>query len=305
MRNRPIKNMPASVHSRLLSLSKAREEDFESLLTQYGLERLLYRITESEHRDRFILKGAMLFMLWEEQLHRPTRDVDFLSFGDSSDETLQRVFRELCATKVWDDGLTLLSDSVRVQGIREENEYGGKRVKLDGHLGNARVSIKADIGFGDSVTPEARTVEFPTLLDFPAPRLKVYPRETVVAEKYQAIVDLGIVNTRLKDFYDLWFMARRFKFDGEILAAAIDNTFARRNTPLPVRRPSGLAAEFHGDPLQNARWNAYVHEAGFVASAPALDTVCDFIDQFLSRPTIALIHGEIFSAEWKPGGPWI
>jgi len=198
MNDRRGKNTAASVRDRLLALARERGEDFQSLLTQYGLERLLYRLSQSGYRDRFILKGAMLFVLWGNQPHRSTRDVDFLGFGDSSEAGLQAIFRELCDIAVEDDGLTLMADSVQVEAIRDETEYGGIRVTLFGDLAGARVSIQADIGFGDAVTPEAREIEFPTLLGNPAPHLRAYPRETVVAEKYQALVNLGVVNSRMK-----------------------------------------------------------------------------------------------------------
>ena len=247
MNDKHVKNTAASVRDRLLALARERGEDFQLLLTQYGLERLLYRLSQSGYRDRFILKGAMLFMLWSDQPHRPTRDVDFLGLGDSSEAGLQAIFCELCDIPVEDDGLTLMADSVQVEVIRDETEYGGIRVKLFGDLAGARVPIQADIGFGDAVTPEARETEYPTLLGNPAPHLRAYPRETVVAEKYQALVNLGMANSRMKDFYDLWVIAREFDFDGLTLSEAIRNTFSRRRTALPEYTPSGLSPEFYED----------------------------------------------------------
>jgi len=172
------RNTAASVRDRLLELARQRGEDFQLILTRYGLERLLYRLSQSEYCDRFILKGAMLFTLWSNQAHRPTRDVDFLGFGDSSEATLQETFRNLCNVPVEDDGLVFLADSVRVELIRDATEYGGIRVTLVGDLAGARIPIQADIGFGDAVTPEPEQIEYPTLLDYPAPCLKAYPRET-------------------------------------------------------------------------------------------------------------------------------
>jgi len=265
MNDKHGKNIAASVRDRLLTLARERGEDFQLLLTQYGLERLLYRLSQSGYRDRFILKGAMLFMLWGDQPHRPTRDVDFLGFGDSSEAGLQNIFRELCDIPVGDDGLTLIADSVQVEVIRDESEYSGIRVKLFGDLAGARVPIQADIGFGDAVTPEATEIEYPTLLENPAPHLRAYPRETVVAEKYQALVNLGMVNSRMKDFYDLWIIAREFNFDGMTLSKAIRNTFSRRRTPLPERTPSGLRPEFYEDTQKNTQWNAFVRKGMLVS----------------------------------------
>ena len=304
MNDKRGKNTAASVRDRLLALARERGEDFQLLLTQYGLERLLYRLSQSGYRDRFILKGAMLFMLWSDQPHRPTRDVDFLGFGDSSEASLQAIFRELCDIPVEDDGLTLMADSVQVEVIRDETEYGGIRVRLFGDLAGARVPIQADIGFGDAVTPEAREIEYPTLLGNPAPHLKAYPRETVVAEKYQALVHLGMANSRMKDFYDLWVIARKFDFDGLILSEAIRNTFSRRHTSLPEHVSPGLSPEFHEDVQKNTQWNAFIRKGMLVTSPLSLTDVCLFLETFLLPPTQALIQNQDFKAKWKPGGPW-
>lgn len=304
MNDKRGKNLAASVRDRLLALSRERGEDFQLLLTQYGLERLLYRLSQSGYRDRFILKGAMLFVLWGDQPHRPTRDVDFLAFGDSSEAGLQAIFRELCNVTVEDDGLTLMTDSVQVEVIRDATEYGGIRVRLFGDLAGARVPIQADIGFGDAVTPEANEIEYPTLLGNSAPHLKAYPRETVVAEKYQALVNLGMANSRMKDFYDLWVIACKFDFNGETLYEAIRNTFLRRRTPLPEHTPSGLSAEFHEDAQKNSQWNAFLRRSAFAANPPSLTEVCSLLDKFLLPPTQATLQEDEFMAKWEAGGPW-
>jgi len=228
------KNTAVSVRNRLLELARKRGKNFQLILTCYGLERLLYRLSQSEYCDCFILKGAMLFTLWSNQAHRPTRDVDFLGFGDSDEVTLQETFRNLCNVPVENDGVVFIADSVRVELIRDATEYGEIRVMLLGDLAGARIPIQADIGFGDVVTPEPEQIEYPTLLEYPAPYLRAYPRETVASEKYQALVNLSIANSRMKDFYDLWIMAHRFDFDGLMLSEAIRNTFARRQTLLGV-----------------------------------------------------------------------
>jgi predicted nucleotidyltransferase component of viral defense system len=298
------KNTAASVRDRLLALAHERGEDFQLLLTRYGLERLLYRLAQSAYKDRFILKGAMLFMLWGDQPHRPTRDVDFLGFGDGSKDSLQAIFRELCDVDVEVDGLTLMADSVRAEMIRDETEYGGIRVRLIGDLAGARVPIQADVGFGDAVTPEATEVEYPTLLTNPAPRLKAYPRETVVAEKYQALVHLGLANSRMKDFYDLWIIAREFDFDGQTLSDAIRNTFSRRRTALPNHTPSGLRPEFCEDVHKNNQWTAFIRKGLLNTAPPTLTEVCFLLQAFLLPPTEALVRGQEFGAKWDPGGPW-
>ncbi len=240
------KKPAASARDRLLALAREQGEDFQLVLTRYGLERLLYRLSHSPHHDRFVLKGAMLFILWSRNPHRPTRDVDFLGFGDSSEAGLLAVFRDLCAMPDQGDGVTFDPESVRVEPIRDDTEYGGMRVTLTGQLAGARIPIQADIGFGDAVTPETVVIGYPTLLDDPAPTLRAYPRETVIAEKYQALVALGMANSRMKDFYDLWVMARDFDYQGDTHAQATGNTFARRRTELPEGTPSGLGPDIAG-----------------------------------------------------------
>jgi len=304
MNDKIRKNTAASVRDRLMALARERGEDFQLILTQYGLERLLYRLSKSSYRDRFILKGAMLFILWGGQPHRLTRDVDFLGFGDSSEAGLQTVFRDLCDITVEDDGMTYMAGSVQVELIRDETEYGGMRVKLLGDLAGARVPIQADIGFGDAVTPGPREIEYPTLIGNLTPNLKAYPRETVVAEKYQALVNLGMANSRMKDFYDLWVIASEFDFDGLTLSEAIKNTFSRRQTPLPDGTPPGLSPEFCEDAQKSIQWKAFVRKAVPATSPPSLADVCLFLETFLLPPTQALTQVQEFRAKWKPGGPW-
>jgi len=301
-----MKNTAASVRNRLLKLARQRGEDFQLILTRYGLERLLYRLGQSEYRDRFILKGAMLFALWDDQAHRPTRDVDFLGFGDSGEEIIQDVFRTLCNAPVDDDGLVFRADSVRVEPIRDVTEYGGIRVTLVAELAGARIPIQADIGFGDAVTPEPVHVVYPTLLGHPAPYLRAYPRETVIAEKYQALVNLGMANSRMKDFYDLWVMAHRFDFDGAMLSEAVNNTFSRRETPLPEQTPSGLSAEFYGDDQKNRQWDAFLRKGMLLSTSTplSLEEACQLLELFLMPPTTALKNGCAFTEQWRPGGPW-
>jgi predicted nucleotidyltransferase component of viral defense system len=208
------KNVSASIRARLLNLSREWQEDFQMLLNRYARERLLYRLSQSPHRDRFILKGAMLFSLWVEKPFRSTRDADFLSYGPSDVESVTVVFRDLCSGEDPDDGVRFDPDSVRGAAIREEQEYDGVRVHLMAFVGNAGAPIQIDIGFGDTITPEAQEVELPVLLDLPAPRLRAYPMETIIAEKFQTMTVLAETNSRMKDFYDVWVLQDQFKFDG-------------------------------------------------------------------------------------------
>lgn len=214
-------NVGASVRARLLRLARERGEDFQLVLTRYASERLLYRLTSSRHASRFVLKGAALFTLWTGRAHRATRDLDLLGFGDSTEPHVRAVFADVLAGDVCDDGVRFDEDSLEVGPIREEQEYGGVRVVVIARIASAKVRLQVDVGFGDAVTPEAAMVEFPTLLDFPAPRLRAYPRETVVAEKVEAMVQLGLANSRMKDFYDLVIQpGRGHRHDREVHRAA-------------------------------------------------------------------------------------
>ena len=211
---KPVRDQAASVRQRLLNRARKEGEDFQLLLTLYCIERFLYRLSLSEHSEQFVLKGAMLFLLWRERSYRPTRDLDLLGRGESSFAHLEGRFRSVCRTEVESDGVEFDPSSVRASEIREEQEYGGVRVAVAARLGQARITLQIDIGFGDAITPKAQKVDFPSILDFPRARLLAYPRETVVAEKFQAMVVLGIANSRMKDFYDLWELASDFGFKG-------------------------------------------------------------------------------------------
>jgi len=298
------KNVAGSVRQRLLNLSRKTGEDFQFLLTRYAVERLLYRLSVSEHAPRFILKGALLFALWTGQMHRPTRDLDLLGFGDSSAERLAEVFRSLCSAAVADDGLVFSLDTVNVEPIREDQEYGGQRITLLVRLGNARIDLQVDVGFGDAITPRAQTVTFPTLLGMEPPTLKAYPRETVVAEKLEAMVKLGLANSRMKDFYDLVILARTFPFSGSVLRNAITATCTRRGTTIPPAPPIALTAEFAADDTKRKQWLAFRKRNGLEETIGDLEAVIAELAGFLTPLLAAVSHGEAFKATWKAGGPW-
>jgi predicted nucleotidyltransferase component of viral defense system len=274
----PVRNMGASVRARLLNLAKERRQPHELLLTRYALERLLYRLSTSEHRDRFVLKGAMLMTAWFDEPFRATRDLDLLGFGDADPQSVLAIFREICAVEV-DDGVIFDVTSLEIDSIREELEYGGLRIKTHATIGGARVRIVIDIGFGDAVEPCIAELVLPVLLDLPAPRLRAYPRETVVAEKFQAMVVLGRANSRMKDFYDVWILARAYEFTGDSLARAIAATFARRNTPTPIDPPHGLTRAFADDPAKRQQWTSFAE--GMDAEVPSLAEVIDDLAEFL------------------------
>lgn len=259
------KNFAASVKARLQNVAGQRGEDFNLLLLRYGIERLLFRLSQSSYADRFLLKGAMLFVVWDEKTHRPTRDLDLLGLGPSEKEDLQKVFREVVATPVVDDGLVFDPASVRAEDIREDNAYGGVRIRIMAKLGPAEVAVQIDVGVGDVVTPAPETANFPTLLDFPAPQVRTYPVYTVVAEKFEAMAKLGVANTRMKDFHDVWFLIGRFQLDGPTLRRAIEATFARRQTALPVW-PGPLSDTFANNATKQTQWAAFIRRNGLTGA---------------------------------------
>lgn len=298
------KNAAASVKQRLLNVGKRTKEDFQLLLTRYAIERTLYRLGASEHANSFVLKGAMLFALWTGEMHRPTRDVDLLGFGENSDERLAAVFKALCAVAIEDDGLAFDADSVAVQPIREEDEYGGRRVTFVVRLAQARVTLQVDVGFGDAITPAAETVDYPTLLGMESPKLRAYPRETVVAEKVEAMVKLGLTNSRMKDFYDLLVLSRTFPFDGAKVSAAIAATFTRRGTAIPAEPPVALTEAFAGDDSKRKQWQAFVRRSGLEERVGELGEVVTELSGFLLPLLSAASTSKAFDGVWQPMGPW-
>ena len=256
MPDRP-RNIGASVRQRLLNLAHARGQPMELLLTRYALERLLHRLSLSPHRERFVLKGAMLLATWFDEPHRATRDVDLLGFGDPAHDALLGTFREILALKL-DDGVSFDLKGLRIEAIREEVEYGGSRLRTTAALAGARIPITVDIGFGDAVEPGVEDIDLPVLLDMPSPHLRAYPPETVIAEKFHAMVALGRANSRMKDYYDVWMLTSAFELEPERLRRAIVATFARRNTVVPTVVPDGLSDAFAADPGKQRQWEAFV-----------------------------------------------
>lgn len=254
MKDKGVTNVAASVRRRLLNLSQARGADYNALLAQYAIERFLYRLSKSKVADRFVLKGAMLFRVWAADLHRPTKDLDLLGFGDPAPDAVAASVRQIIATPVPDDGLRFDPLTVTAAEIREEQEYGGIRAKLVAMLGNARIPMQVDVGFGDTIVPQPAIQAFPTLLEQDAPRVRMYPPETVIAEKLEAIAKLGMANSRMKDYYDLLAIFRTHNPESDVLAKAIAATFRLRGTHVPDRAPTGLSDEFAGDPTAQRRW---------------------------------------------------
>ncbi len=292
MRKRQPVNLASSVRQRLLIRTREKGEDSNLVLTRYALERLLYRIVRSPYADRFVLKGTMLFAVWFNRIYHTTRDLDLLGYGNSSQQTLKKIFQEICLIDIEPDGLVFDESSIRISEIRENQEYGGCRVQLLSRLANAQISLQIDIGFGDVVSPEAVEIEYPTLLDFPAPLIWAYPRETVVAKKFQAIVALCIANTRMKDFYDLWVLASQFSFDGSSLVEAIKATFTRRGTQLPSNVPIALSEAFSQDQAKSTQWQAFLRRTGLEERGAKFSQVITKLRAFLIPLILAASKGE-------------
>lgn len=252
--------LAASVQARLVRHARAIGVDPNLVLTRYGAERFLYRLSRSKHAERFVLKGAMLLLAWLGESLRPTRDVDLLGYGDLSDESLHRIFREVCSAEVEADAVSFLPDSVVVEPIREDEVYGGRRVTILARLGPARIRVQVDIGIGDAVVPGPEWLEYPSLLDLPRPFLRAYPREVLVAEKLHAMATLGLRNTRMKDYFDVHALLREGALNPSLLTGAIAATFARRGTWFPVAALSGLSDEFAGSEERQVGWAAFLRK---------------------------------------------
>lgn len=302
----PPKNIPASIRERLRNLARPDGSDFNLLLAAFATERFLYRLSQSKHAELFVLKGARLFALWSHKPHRSTRDLDLLGFGDPSAKALGKVIRDICRMQVIPDGLNFDEQSIHAEEIRVEHEYNGQRIRLVARLENVRIPLQIDIGFGDAITPDPQQVQYTALLSsLPAPIIRAYPPETVVAEKLQAMVSLDVLNTRMKDFYDLYVLARAFDFDGPTLCRAINATFERRKTDIPKEVPTCLLETF---PTRNDKrdlWAAFLRRAG-LPDIPENDFVAVHREliEFLSLPLFAATQPSDFNKMWTAGKGW-
>lgn len=303
-KKRPLKNVAASVKERLRQIHEKTNEDYQLLLNRHVIERFLYRLSLSQHKDRFVLKGALLFVFWNGAPHRMTRDVDLLGFGASSIEALVKVIKEVCAVAVEDDGVVFDASSVTGEDIRAQEAYVGVRVLLRATLERSVVPMQIDVGFGDDFSVAPVEIDLPSLLQMPSPRLKAYRQETAIAEKLEALVGFGLLNSRMKDYYDFWFLAHHFEFSGQELCDSIQATFARRKTPLPVDLPAGLTEEFSGDRAKQTGWQTFWKKSVKLEPMPPLAEVVLFAASFLAGPALAAAKGEKFPHHWQAGGPW-
>jgi len=293
-----------SVHTRLVARSKELHIEAQLLLERYALHRFLYRLSKSQYAGRFLLKGAQLMLIWIGESARTTRDADLLGFGDLSDDNLRAILTTLCAATVEPDGMLYLADTIRITPIREETAYGGRRIHIQARLGSARLQLQIDVGIGDAVTPEPVWVELPQLLDLPVARLKAYRPETSIAEKLETIVSLELLNSRLKDYFDIYALSEYEAFDGTVLSQAIRDTFQRRETPIPVELPLGLTKQFINEPGKSMQWQSFLNKVGDSFAPGNLEVIVDALATFLWPILRSITDGSFDNQHWPPGGPW-
>ena len=297
------KNVAASVRAKLATQARSSGQPFQEVLQYYGLERFLYRISQSQYRNRFLLKGALMLRVWETPSSRPTRDIDLLGYVDNELATLASIMQEVCAIAVEDDGLRFEPSTITAARIKEDADYEGVRIKFAGFLGTARIPMQIDIGFGDVVYPAAEERTYPTLLDLPAPFVRMYPRETVIAEKFQAMVHLGNLNSRMKDFFDIWLLARSYDFAGADLAKAIQETFRNRDTSIETD-PVALTSAFTGQDTVRKQWAGFLKRSNLHGGPATLDEIRVPLRVFLLPVADALAAKRPFIARWIAPGPW-
>ena len=298
------RNLAASVRQRLLNLARATGRPFQEIIQYFAMERFLYRLAQSQHSEHFVLKGALMLTVWQAPESRPTRDIDLLGHMSNSVESVVRVIGDICRQAVEPDGLVFDSERLNGQEIKEDADYSGVRITFHALLGTARIPMQIDIGFGDVIHPAPTVAEYPTILDQLAPCLQTYPRETVVAEKYEAMVKLAQLNSRMKDFFDLWLLSRQFAFEASSLAAAVQATFENRGTPLG-QNPVALTDEFADDRQKQSQWTAFLRRSRLEIAPAELPEVVQGIENFLGPIHRGIQSGSISEHHWPAGGPWI
>jgi hypothetical protein len=302
---RIIKDVPASIRQRLLNIARDTGRPFGELLQYYTMERFLYRLSVSPVGRKFVLKGALMLVAWKAPVSRPTMDIDLLGRMGNHIEDVESAVRTACVHKVKpDDGLSFDEKSVVGRRIAEDAEYEGVRVRLRGNLGNARIALQIDVGFGDVVSPRPVSVEYPTILDMPRPRLLGYTRESTIAEKYHAMVKLGILNSRMRDFFDIWLLSKQFEYDGENLSIAIRKTFARRGTEVPSN-PTALGDSFSRDKAKASQWKSFLMKNRLSTAPEDMGDVIRDLSAFLGPVSKAIAARDMFQGTWHPPGPWI
>lgn len=300
---REIRNLSASVRQRLFNRAKETHRPFDELLQYFAMERFLYRLSRSPYKEKVVLKGALMFVAWDAPLARATRDIDLLGKMENDARKIEDMIRQACRTPVEPDGIAFDPSSVSSDRIKEGADYEGVRIRFSARLGQARVPMQIDLGFGDTVSPGPAEIVYPSILGMPRPRLKGYPRETATAEKFQAMVELGELNSRIKDFYDIYILARQFDFDGETLREALVKTFANRKT-LIHEKPIAFSASFAANPEKTLLWSSFLRRASLDRAPKDFTTVIKTLRDFLLPIAKAALKKEKTSLIWKAPGPW-
>ncbi len=303
MSKRPAKDMAASVRQRLMNVAKTTNRPFSEVLQFFALERWLYRLSQSKHSERFVLKGALLFVAWKTPASRPTRDIDLLGRLGNDLDSIRATIAEICRTKVANDGLIFNAENIDVERITEDADYEGVRATFQARLGNARIAMQIDIGFGDVITPAPANLSYPAILELPTAELIAYNRETAIAEKLEAMVKLGELNSRMKDFFDVALLAANFESDGRALAAAIRATFDRRQTELQTD-PVCFSDRFANDPVKIAQWKAFTRRSLLKEAVAEFSEVVQQVRGFLRPVMEGLVSNSAQDKKWPPGGPW-
>jgi predicted nucleotidyltransferase component of viral defense system len=300
---RQYKNIAASVRQRLLNKARETGRPFNELLQYFAMERFLYRLSKSHYADSFVLKGALMLTVWKAPLSRPTIDIDLLGRIDNSIETIVEVTKKICQQEVEPDGIDFDVASIEAERIAEDADYEGIRVRFRGSLGTAQIVMQLDIGFGDILVPSPEPTNYPTILDLPAPQLLGYTKQSTIAEKFEAMVKLGILNSRMKDFYDIWLILRHFDFEGPILAEAILKTFSTRGTNIQPE-PIALTNSFAEDTAKAAQWRGFIRKNRLTNVTQNFPEVITAIASFLGPIAKTLAGGHSFRGTWKAPGPW-
>jgi predicted nucleotidyltransferase component of viral defense system len=297
------RNIAASVHQRLLNEARESGRPFNELFQYYAIERFLYRLSMSSHGKNFTLKGAMMLVVWQSPISRTTMDIDMLGKMENSVENIISIVRDVCRQEVEPDGILFDPKSVQGERITEDADYEGVRILFRGSLATARITIQLDVGFGDIVIPAPELTAYPTILDFPAPQIHVYSKESTVAEKFEAMVKLGIMNSRMKDFWDIWLLSRQFDFDGQTLAEAVFRTFLTRHTDIPAN-PVSLSPDFSRDATKAAQWRTFLRKNMMRDVPDNFEEVVNAISIFLKPILDHHVNGQPVPGIWKAPGPW-
>ncbi len=301
---KPVMNIPASILTRLRNQSDEMNRPFAEVLQYYAMERFLHRLSKTRYADKFVLKGGLLFYVWNLPLRRPTRDIDFHGYVSGDSKTLLKIVLEVLEVSSLEDGLVFGSKSISVEETQIDADYQGIRIKLIALLNRTRIPVQIDIGFSDELTSKAETIEYPNLLpDLETVQLKGYPKETVVAEKFHAMIKHGNLNSRMKDYYDLWLISETFGFEGKSLQKAIETTFKNRDTDLLTERPSSISAQFAS--VNNARWNNFLEKMNIETTESAdFAYIIERVWKFIEHPLHASIDKKLSSRRWFPQKGW-